>query len=174
MSIFSPCLGANGDGYNTIDTEYASPEVSAANIASTHRLIAAQMGVDPSNMDLATRSIYDKAFATVILKYPHDFTQQEVVNAQYAMSKNFGSLQDDSFNWGEFGNAFIDNAVAAGGKVADIGTGALDLISSAGKAIGTVGKAVENTANVGKYVLPVVLIGAVAFVIASRAKQAGR
>lgn len=87
---------------------------NAANLKTAKRNVLAAMGLaadfDTSTFDYSTRATYTKALASEILKYPQSFTDGTLQSAQLIAAKSYGELADPSFSWGEFGNAFADEA----------------------------------------------------------------
>lgn len=145
----------------TATTESPGSGISDAqkikNLHTASDLVAAQLQLDRNNLTYEQRLKFDKALAVVITKYPERFTQQSVLNAQYSLQKNFTPLDDTGFNVSEFGTALVDNAIAVGNKVGQVGQAALD--------------SVVNVSTVLKYALP---IGAVLFLYLWIRSNSGR
>lgn len=114
------------------------------NLHTAADLVAAQMQVDKNNLTYDQRLQYDKALAVVITKYPERFTSQAVLNAQDSLKKNFTPLDNTGFDVNAFGGALVDNALAVGAKIGQVGQAALD--------------SVVNISTVLKYALPVAAV----------------
>lgn len=144
MSVFSPQLGADP---TLTDSQYQ------ANIDSASNLAATQLGLSLSNKSgwtLDQKDSYNHLLATIILTYPDRFTEQEVMSAQYEGTVTYGSLSNEGL-WDDtasFVAAVGDNLVSAELKVADIGTGVLNLASGAGQGL-------SNLGNLSKWIVPV-------------------
>lgn len=81
------------------------------NLATASKNVAARLGVDPANLGTyEIRIAYNKALAEEVLKYPQSFTESTLETAKIIGEKNYSSLQDESFSWGDFGDALADEA----------------------------------------------------------------
>src|SRR4051812_30528304 len=100
----------------------------AANLKSASNLVAAQMGFDVVGMTYDQRLKYNRALATVIVKYPERFSEQAVTNAQISLKKIDAPLDDTGFDISAFNNEVVNNALAIGSKVADAANAGIDAV----------------------------------------------
>lgn len=104
------------------------------------RMIRAQLGIPntpPATWGVETQIAYNKAFAAYINTHPELFTVQDRATAADVSNSEYAPIPDQTLisSVGIFGEAFADNVVSAGDKVADVGRGALDGVSLIGKLI---------------------------------------
>jgi hypothetical protein len=149
------------DATHTTATTGAADLTSAQqsqNLHTASHLVAAQLGVDPANLDYNQRIVYNRALAIVITTYPARFSDVTVSNAQATLKKNFTPLEKTGFDVSAFGSAIVDNAVVLGNKVGSAASSGLD--------------AVSNTFGFLKYALPVIVVGGLAFYVYNKTKTA--
>ncbi len=89
----------------------------------------------PADWTYEERVAYNKALAEFIAAHADSFTQQDITNAGVVLAANYAPLADTSTlaELGQFGEAFAGEIVNAADKVGDVGRGALDAVSLAGK-----------------------------------------
>lgn len=74
------------------------------NLQTAARNVRARMGLSdiPADWTYEQRIAYNKALAAEIQQYPNSFTPEILTTAASVAGKNYTSLDDASFAWGEF------------------------------------------------------------------------
>lgn len=111
-------------------------EQIAANRKSASNLAVVKAGlVDVSRSDWTTdqRIAYERALAGIIVQYPDRFGDKDLVTAKNVLNKDYGTEQDTSFSFSDFGSEVASNANDLVGKpLVSLGQGVGNVFSFIG------------------------------------------
>jgi len=125
------------------------------NLRSAERLVAGELGVsaDANALPYTLRVEFNRRLAGKILEFPSRFTAQTVATAAAIAGKTYEPLTDPSFSAADFARAVVDNAVALGDDIAEVGRG------------------VARTANLAGWLIPAAALAAVGIYLWRLAKK---
>lgn len=135
--------------------------VSAAdnltNLADAAWLVADSLGlagINPRDFTQTERLAYTKSLAQTVVSHPDLFTPASLTSAQIILSHNqngmelanyFSDSADGSMTLQNiFAQTLYDTELHAGAQLANVGNGALNLLSSAGNVLTNTGNAADN------------------------------
>lgn len=132
-----------------------TPEEIQANRDAASEYIRNQqkLPADKTTWTYDQRGNYNKALAAYIAAHPENFTAQDLTTASVVQSKTYSPLEDPSFDFGDFASEFGSN-VAAPFKA--------------------IGDGVLSAANLAKYAIPLLFIGAVVIGLYMLNEKAGK
>lgn len=132
-------------------------EQNLANLGSAANLAAFELGLDlipPGAWTQAARIEYIARLAQKIVTYSDQFSAASVAAARSTLGDNLSGMAIDTYVFqhpdgadtlaGVFVNTGIDTALAMTSQLANLGTGALALISKTGAVLANTGTAAEN------------------------------
>jgi len=153
-----------------------------ANLGSATQLVAIGMNLDqtpPSEWSQGDHVAFVRALANKILQYPAQFDAQTLNSATVILGQNFnGMMLDDFVNAAPDGQAsvakifvdsFADGLLGGAQSVANVGTGAINLVNkvasvatNVGDAAANLAQAANNASSSTSWLLPIGLIALVA------------
>ncbi len=90
----------------------ATLENARLNLRTAARNVQASMGLSGASANWSTDQVtaYNKALAAEVLRYPNSFTPEILATAQLLLGRQYTSIEDATFAWGEFGAETLANA----------------------------------------------------------------